>query len=84
MRRGPLLPLRALYTRPLMFCAALFGLGALLARDGRMQLWPLLALSGAFLLAWLLAWRLGGRRLSALLAACLLAAFLLHPETFGR
>lgn len=72
MRRGPLLPLRALYTRPLMFCAALFGLGALLARDGRMPLWPLLALSGAFLLAWLLAWRLGGRRLSALLAACLL------------
>ncbi len=67
-RRGGWLPMRALYTRPLTLFAALFGLGAIFARDGRLPL-ALLASCGAFLvLAYGLA-RLGKRRCSALIVA---------------
>ena len=70
-RRAPSLPLRVLYTRPLMLGALLFGLGALLARDGRLPLGVLLACAALPLPIWCFL-RLRGRRCAALLAACAL------------
>ena len=61
--------MRALYTRPLMLFAALFGLGAIAAQDGRLPLGVLLACAVALLFAWI-ALRMSGRRCAALLAAC--------------
>ena len=43
--------MRALYTRPLMLFAALFGLGAIAAQDGRLPLGVLLACAVALLFA---------------------------------
>ena len=61
--------MRALYTRPLMLFAALFGLGVIAAQDGRLPLGVLLACAFVLLFAWI-ALHMGGRRCAALLAAC--------------
>ena len=66
--RGPALPLRALYTRPLMLAALFYGLGALLARDGRLPQGVLLVCAAISLLAWCLT-HLCRRRCAALLVA---------------
>ena len=70
-RRSPSLPLRALHTRPLMLSAAFFGLGALLARDGRLPQGVLLVCAAVFLLAWCLT-HLRRRQCAALLVCAAL------------